>query len=111
MEMYHYIFGFTIFLYGLSFSQSDKPSGLSQGDTLVKPCYGRTQGLFTWSNFVRQLIRSTTIGSDKIRSFGQTFSITILILEYNCLHAIKTAISDKFHANVPLPYMLSGDNP
>jgi hypothetical protein len=47
MEMYHYIFGFTIFLYGLSFSQSDKPSGLSQGGTLVKPYYGQTQGLFT----------------------------------------------------------------
>jgi hypothetical protein len=36
MEVYHYIFGFTIFLFGIALSQSDKPSGLSQG-TVLEP--------------------------------------------------------------------------
>ena len=31
MEVHHYILGFTIFLCGVTLSQSDKPSGLSQG--------------------------------------------------------------------------------
>ena len=31
MEVHHYLFGFAIFLCGVTFSQTDKPSGLSQG--------------------------------------------------------------------------------
>ena len=31
MEVHHYLFGFTIFLCVVTFSQTDKPSGLSQG--------------------------------------------------------------------------------
>ena len=37
MEVYHYIFGFTIFFIGISISQSDKPSGLTQGTSSGTP--------------------------------------------------------------------------
>ena len=40
MEVYHYIFGFTIFLCCVTLSQSDKPSGLSQGTTHARLTIG-----------------------------------------------------------------------
>ena len=35
MEVYHYILGFTIFLFAVAFAESDKPTGLSQGSLWV----------------------------------------------------------------------------